>query len=144
MNILARLLHDPRTERVVLGLIVFNAITLGLETSPSILAEHGEILHAVDRAVLAVFVVELLARMIVFRWAFFRDPWSLFDLFVVGTLVLRSEAMRYLSMQKTEAGKNAFRLSELGYRCMAEHVARTITLSLLESASSPPEADGPK
>jgi voltage-gated sodium channel len=84
MNHLARLLHDPRTERVVLGLIVFNAITLGLETSPAILAQYGDLLHAIDRAVLTVFVVELVARIMVFRWAFFRDPWSLFDLFVVG------------------------------------------------------------
>ena len=81
---LARILSDPRTERVVLALIMFNAVTLGLETSPSIMAEHGALLHALDRAVLTVFVVELLTRMIVFRAAFFRDPWSLFDLFVVG------------------------------------------------------------
>jgi voltage-gated sodium channel len=84
MLTLARILRDPRTERVVLALIMFNAVTLGLETSPSIMAEYGDLLHALDRAVLTVFVVELLARMIVFRRAFFRDPWSLFDLFVVG------------------------------------------------------------
>jgi voltage-gated sodium channel len=84
MNRLARILQDPRTERVVLGLIIFNAITLGLETSPAILAEHGELLHAVDRAVLTIFVAELLARIVAFRSRFFRDPWSLFDLFVVG------------------------------------------------------------
>jgi voltage-gated sodium channel len=84
MDKLARILKDPRTEQVVLALIMFNAVTLGLETSPSIMAGHGELLHAIDRAVLTVFVVELLARMIVFGRAFFRDPWSLFDLFVVG------------------------------------------------------------
>lgn len=84
MNTLARILHDPRTERVVLGLIIFNAITLGLETSPTILGQYGDLLHAIDRAVLAVFIVELVARVLVFRGAFFRDPWSLFDLFVVG------------------------------------------------------------
>jgi len=81
---LARILQDPRTERVVLGLIIFNAITLGLETSPAIFAQHGELLHAVDRAVLTIFVAELLARIAVFRGRFFRDPWSVFDLFVVG------------------------------------------------------------
>jgi voltage-gated sodium channel len=81
---LARLLNDPRTERVVLGLIIFNAVTLGLETVPSVLEQHGELLHAIDRAVLAVFVVELLARMVAYGRGFFRDPWSLFDLFVVG------------------------------------------------------------
>ncbi len=81
---LARILKDPRTERVVLGLILFNAVTLGLETSPSVMARHGALLHALDRAVLTVFVVELAARIHVFRWHFFRDPWSLFDLIVVG------------------------------------------------------------
>ena len=81
---LARILKDPRTERVVLGLILFNAVTLGLETSPSVMARHGALLHALDRAVLTVFVVELAARIYVFRRHFFRDPWSLFDLIVVG------------------------------------------------------------
>ena len=84
MNMLARILQDPRTERVVLGLIIFNAVTLGLETSPTMLSQYGDLLHTVDRAVLTVFVVELVARMAAFRWSFFRDPWSLFDLFVVG------------------------------------------------------------
>jgi voltage-gated sodium channel len=84
MNQLARILKDPRTEHVVLGLIIFNAITLGLETSGTIVGQYGDLLYALDRAVLTVFVVELVARMVVFRAAFFRDPWSLFDLFVVG------------------------------------------------------------
>ena len=84
MNTLVSILKDSRTERVILALIVFNAITLGLETSPPIMAEYGELLHAIDRAVLTVFVVELVARIVAFRGDFFRDPWSLFDLFVVG------------------------------------------------------------
>ena len=57
-------------------------------------------------------------------------------------LVLRFEAMRFLSQQRTEAAKNQFRLSELGYRCMAEHVARTITLSIHEPP--PPDTETPK
>jgi acyl-CoA thioesterase I len=47
-------------------------------------------------------------------------------------LVLRYEAMRFLSRQKTQAARSPFRLSDLGYRCMAEHVARTIALSLVK------------
>jgi voltage-gated sodium channel len=90
MNTLARLLRDPRTEHVVLGLIIFNAITLGLETSPTIVSRYGDVLYALDRAVLAIFVIELAARMVVFRAAFFRDPWSLFDLFVVGIALVPS------------------------------------------------------
>lgn len=81
---LARILKNPLTERIILGLIIFNAITLGIEASPGLHSEYDDLLHAVDRAILAVFVAELAARMITYRSAFFRDPWSLFDLFVVG------------------------------------------------------------
>jgi len=71
-------------ERTIIGLIVFNAITLGLETSDSIMAEYGTVLRAVDRTVLAVFVVEIALRLYVYRLRFFRDPWSLFDFTIVG------------------------------------------------------------
>ncbi|HZB39034.1 MAG TPA: SGNH/GDSL hydrolase family protein [Beijerinckiaceae bacterium] len=51
-------------------------------------------------------------------------------------LVLRYEAMRYLSSQPTASGRylarDQFHLNDLGYRCMAEHVARAITLALVE------------
>ncbi|GJD47937.1 hypothetical protein OPKNFCMD_0650 [Methylobacterium crusticola] len=49
-------------------------------------------------------------------------------------LVQRYEAMRYLAARaKGEAVAGAgFRLADLGYRCMAEHVTRAITVSLLQ------------
>jgi voltage-gated sodium channel len=97
MSSLARIVDSPLTERVVTALIVINAITLGLETSKEIMAAYGPILIAVDRTILAIFVVELAARMIVKRGAFFRDPWSLFDLFVIGiALVPTSESLSVL------------------------------------------------
>lgn len=85
---LERILVHPLTERVILSLIVFNAACLGLETYPEVRESYGELLFWLDRIVLTVFVVELLARIVVFRAKFFRDPWSLFDLFVVGIAVL--------------------------------------------------------
>ena len=85
---LARLLADPRFERLILTLILVNAVTLGLETSERVMAAAGPFLHALDRAILAVFVVELAIRLAVHRRAFFRDPWSLFDLFVVGVALV--------------------------------------------------------
>jgi voltage-gated sodium channel len=84
MIALARLLAQPLTDRVILGLIILNAITLGLETSPAVMEQAGPLLRALDQAILAIFVVELIARMAVHRLSFFRDPWSLFDLFVVA------------------------------------------------------------
>jgi voltage-gated sodium channel len=81
---LRQLVTSPRTERFILALIILNAITLGLETSPWVMARVGPVLLWLDKAVLAVFVVEVAARIAVHRAAFFRDPWSLFDFTIVA------------------------------------------------------------
>jgi voltage-gated sodium channel len=87
----SRLRHaveHPVTQRVIMGLIIVNAVVLGLETSPSIMAVHGSLLLALDQALLAVFVLEIAARIAVHRLAFFRDPWSVFDFIVVAIALI--------------------------------------------------------
>ena len=84
MERLRQLVTSPRTERFILALIILNAITLGLETSPWVMARFGSVLGWFDKAVLAIFVVEVVARIAVHRAAFFRDPWSLFDFTIVA------------------------------------------------------------
>jgi voltage-gated sodium channel len=81
---LRRIVEDKRTERLIISLIIINAVVLGLETSEAAMASFGRELKILDQAILAVFVVEIVARLIVHRMAFFRDPWSLFDFVVVG------------------------------------------------------------
>ena len=84
MPALKRLIESRRFDLVITVLIIVNAITLGLETSQAAMSEWGSVLLFLDRVILAVFVVELLARFAVYRLAFFRDPWRIFDLVVVG------------------------------------------------------------
>jgi voltage-gated sodium channel len=72
------------TQRAILALILINAVVLGLETSPQIMARHGPLLIALDQVILVVFLLEIGARIAVHRLAFFRDPWSVFDFVVVG------------------------------------------------------------
>lgn len=84
MELLERIVTDPRTERVVMTLIFVNAIILGLETSQTAMASFGQTLEILGNIVLALFVLELTARILVHRRAFFRDPWSIFDFIVVA------------------------------------------------------------
>ncbi|MFI9008326.1 ion transporter [Actinosynnema sp. NPDC053489] len=77
-----------RFQRLVVAVIVVNAITLGCETSTALVAAHGGAFDAVDRAALAFFVVELAARSYAHRLRFFRDPWNCFDFVVVGVALL--------------------------------------------------------
>ena len=81
------LLASARFERIVTALILANAVTLGLETAPALMAGFAFWLHLLDRVVLVVFVIEVLARFYVFRGRFFHDPWRVFDLVVVGIAI---------------------------------------------------------
>lgn len=78
----------PVVQNAILWLIVVNAVTLGLETSPTVMAAAGPVLIALDRAILAVFVVEIGLRLAAYGWRFFRDPWSLFDFTVVAIALI--------------------------------------------------------
>jgi voltage-gated sodium channel len=80
----ARFVLAPLFQRVIVALIVLNAVTLGLETSRAVMADWGGLLLAIDRALLLIFTAEIAIRIFAFRGRFFRDPWGLFDLVVVG------------------------------------------------------------
>ena len=45
---LARLVTHPWFERFIIAVIVVNAITLGLETSKTVMARFGDVLHFAD------------------------------------------------------------------------------------------------
>ena len=79
----ARLVLSSGFQRFVIGLILLNAVTLGLETSASVTEAAGGALQVLDQALLWIFTAELLLRIYAFRARFFRDPWGLFDLVVV-------------------------------------------------------------
>lgn len=81
---LGAFIQNGRVQSAILALILVNAVTLGLETAPSVMTVAGPYILALDKAILSVFVIELAIRLYVHRWAFFRDPWSVFDFVVVG------------------------------------------------------------
>jgi voltage-gated sodium channel len=76
--------ESGRVQRVIIALILINAVTLGLETSPAVMSEHAALLYAVDRSILGVFVVEILLKLYARGPHFFREPWNVFDFVVVG------------------------------------------------------------
>jgi voltage-gated sodium channel len=82
------LIENPSFEKAITALIVVNAVTLGMETSPDLMESFGGLLQLIDRAVLAVFVAELLARFFVFRSSFWGDPWRVFDFVIVGIALM--------------------------------------------------------
>jgi len=75
-------------QRVIIALILINAVILGLETDPDIMARMGTQLIAADRVILGVFVLEILIKLFARGLGFFRNPWNVFDFLVVGIALM--------------------------------------------------------
>ena len=90
MQRLKTLIESPAFERAIVTLIIINAVSLGLETSPAVMDQAGGLIVLIDRLILSVFVIELAAKFAVYRTAFFRSPWRIFDLVVVGIALIPS------------------------------------------------------
>ena len=85
---LLTLIESNAFTRSVIALILINAVILGLETFPTIMERHGALLKLVDRAILGIFAIEIILRVLAHGKRFFRDPWSLFDTAVVAIAVV--------------------------------------------------------
>lgn len=81
-------IEHPRVQNFVIVLILINAALLGLETSAGAMAAAGGLIVGFDRAILAVFVVEIALRLYAHRAGFWRDPWSVFDFAVVSIALI--------------------------------------------------------
>jgi voltage-gated sodium channel len=82
--------NSPVVGNTIIALIILNAITIGLETSSTMMAHFGGVLIAIDHIILGVFVAEIGAKMFAEGWRFFRRPWNIFDFLVVGIALVPS------------------------------------------------------
>lgn len=76
--------ESARVKQVITGLIILNAIVLGLETSDSIQARFGTWLALVNQVVLVAFVAEIATKLVALGGRFFRSGWNVFDFLLVA------------------------------------------------------------
>ncbi len=90
---LAHWVDSPRIRYSILGLIVLNALTLGLSTSDRVSAVIGPVLSVFDNIVLWIFVAEMVAKLVGYGLKhFFKSPWNIFDLVIVSIGLLPTSA----------------------------------------------------
>jgi voltage-gated sodium channel len=85
---LSDFLDRSSVRYTIMGVILFNAVILGLETSESVMNTAGGLIVALDTACLAIFVAELVAKLYARGWRFFRNAWNVFDFVVVGIALM--------------------------------------------------------
>ena len=80
----AEILERPFVARFIVGVIVLNAVLLGLETSASVMAQFGPLILMLDTICLCIFIAEIAAKLFAHGMRFFRSGWNIFDFIIVG------------------------------------------------------------
>lgn len=80
----AAFLDQPWVRNGIIGVILFNAVLLGMETSTTIMGVAGPLIIGLDTLCLTIFVIELTLKFHAQRGAFWRSGWNIFDFLIVG------------------------------------------------------------
>jgi voltage-gated sodium channel len=75
-------------QRFVTGVILFNAVLLGLDTSETVMSRAGGLISFLDTVCLVIFIAELLLKLFALDKRFFRSGWNIFDAIVIGIAIM--------------------------------------------------------
>ncbi|MDG1280526.1 MAG: ion transporter [Pseudorhodobacter sp.] len=75
-------------QRFVTGVILFNAVLLGLDTSETVMSNIGGIVGFLDTVCLFIFIAELLLKLFALDKRFFKSGWNIFDAIVIGIAIM--------------------------------------------------------
>ena len=86
-----RLRDSAGFQRFVTAVILAAGVLVGVETYPDLAHAHADLLHALDKVILGIFVVEIVVKVIAEGrrpWRFFKDGWNVFDFLIVAAAFL--------------------------------------------------------
>ena len=94
MDKLKKFVDGKVFQGVILGVILLNALVLGLQTSKTVNGAAGDILSVIDTACLCIFIVEMGLKMIAYKFfGYFKNGWNWFDFIIILTSVLSGVAV---------------------------------------------------
>lgn len=79
-----KIVESPVFQWSIIGVILFNAILLGLMTSTSLTESQHNTLEMLDHICLVIFCIEIALKFVVYRLGFFKSGWNVFDFIVVA------------------------------------------------------------
>lgn len=91
-NKIKTVVDSLKFQNFIMGLIILNGITMGLETSKSFATDYHLFFELFNLLVITVFTIEIALRIYVYKTSFFKDPWSLFDFTIVAISLVPASA----------------------------------------------------
>lgn len=80
------IVKNPLFERSIIGLILLNAVILGLETAPTLVAQYSEWFALLHNLILLAFIIEAIIKITAVAprlKLYFADGWNMFDFSVI-------------------------------------------------------------
>jgi len=77
-------IESNKFQYTIIGLILINAVTIGLETSSYVTNTLGTWLTEIDKWILVIFTLEISLKLVVYRHRFFTNAWNFFDFIIVA------------------------------------------------------------
>ena len=102
------IVESDLVQRIIIGLILLNALTLGLETNSVLMKEYGQQISFLDNCILSIFVIEISIKLGYRKLSFFKDGWNIFDFIIIG--IALAPATGSLSVLRTLRIFRAMRL----------------------------------
>ena len=81
---LTKLVKGKSFDLFIMGVILANAVVLGLMTSPTMDFYFSNILYLLDRTFMGIFIVEMFLKIFALKKSFFKSGWNVFDLVIVA------------------------------------------------------------
>ena len=85
---LEKIVQSKYFSGFILSVVLLNSLVLGLLTSPDITAKCGDVLTAIDRVCLFIFVLEAVVKIWVWKLGYFKRGWNIFDFTIVVVSLL--------------------------------------------------------
>ncbi|EEA96889.1 MULTISPECIES: ion transporter [Pseudovibrio] len=105
---LRRIVRSDAFQYTFLFLIIVNAISLGLATSPSVRRITGDGQVIFDDVIIGLFILEFVLKIMAFGVRFFKSWWNIFDISVVSFSLLPQSG--YLSVLRALRVMRAMRV----------------------------------
>jgi len=77
-------LESSKFQNFIIGLIILNSITIGMETSKYWMNNFGFMFKWLDDIILGIFVLEIILKLYAFGYKFFKSSWNIFDFLIVA------------------------------------------------------------
>lgn len=109
-------------ELAIGAVIMFNLCVVIFETDAEASNGSSEVFHTINMVLLAIYSVELAAKLYIFRCQFFREYWNCLDFFIVfldvvfllfGTWLDEAPSMSFLRTFRLARLLRAFRMASL-------------------------------